>query len=81
MNKPWYKDSMLWFQITTIVVLGSFFVTILIIALNNTEYHMIMDDQAIERKCVKTSIVYHRDVYTDENGNVVLTIDRVREGW
>ena len=79
MKKPCYKDSMLWFQFTTIIVSVSFLVTILIMALNNTEYYMIMDDQAIERKCVNTTIVYLRDVYTDENGNVVLTIDRVRE--
>lgn len=43
------------------------------------EYSIIVDDQGIERKCIVTTTFYSRDTYTDENGNVVLVIDRTKE--
>jgi hypothetical protein len=43
------------------------------------EYSIIVDDQGIERKCIVTTTFYSRDTYMEENGNVVLVIDRTKE--
>lgn len=59
-------------------ILCVFVFPILLLLSQKTHYH-ILDDEAIERKCTKKVVTVYREIYTDENENVVLVIDRTTE--
>lgn len=70
------------YYITELLLALSFscvFVIPLCFLFSQKTYYHILDDEAIERKCTKKVVTVYREIYTDENENVVLVIDRTTE--
>lgn len=78
MNKFVQKYYIVELLLIFISILCVFVFPIWLLLSQKTYYH-ILDDESIERKCTKKVVTVYREIYTDENENVVLVIDRTME--